>query len=94
VKGRVKVPQNLQQCKYKNPGQDDSSINLFTNSTTKRFIEMKLRKRITRAMKVKSDPRASASLDVSKELIVNRRGLTSHLLSTEGQKAWKNTKQS
>jgi hypothetical protein len=29
---------------------------------------MKLRKRITRAMKVKSDPRASASLDVSKDV--------------------------
>jgi hypothetical protein len=68
VKGRVKVPQNLQQGKYKSPGQEDSSINLFTNSTTKRLIEMKLRKRITRAMKVKSDPRASASLDVSKDV--------------------------
>jgi hypothetical protein len=44
VKGRVKVPQNLQQCKYKNPGQEDSSINLFTNSTTKRFIEISLEK--------------------------------------------------
>jgi hypothetical protein len=93
VKGRVKVPQNLQQGKYKIPGQEDSSINLFTNSTTKRFIEMKLRKRITRAMKVKSDPRASASLDVSK-VDCELEGLTSRLLSTEGQKAWNNTIQS